>query len=305
MLKAFEAAVFFPGLDRILAGETSRGCCSPFTIWMRLGPRGFENHLRPAAASALILTNRELGQVFGLWAMHADSYHGCFMGTPPPIQLANLGMADSLILMVLALVVFGPRRLPQIGRQIGKLMFEFRKASNDFKFQMEEELRLSEEADRRKKEEEERQRAAALAASSQASVSAPTPSIEAQADIGAVEPPTASSSEAETKAAEAYPPETSEADSVYKIPHLQPPRTGEQVSASAPFSTAASEEAVVELNPEADVAANADSVEAHTAVNGRSDTTPDGTVNAEPVTTATNGDIESSTSSKEPVSQHG
>ena len=103
-------------------------------------------------------------------------------------------MADSLILMVLALVVFGPRRLPQIGRQIGKLMFEFRKASNDFKFQMEEELRLSEEADRRKKEEEERQRAAALVAASQASVSAPAPNIEAQADIGAVEPATASSS---------------------------------------------------------------------------------------------------------------
>ena len=77
-----------------------------------------------------------------------------FMGTPPPIEIANLGMADSLILMVMALVVFGPRRLPQIGRQIGKLMYEFRKASNDFKFQMEEELRNAEEADRRKKEEE-------------------------------------------------------------------------------------------------------------------------------------------------------
>jgi sec-independent protein translocase protein TatB len=74
---------------------------------------------------------------------------------------ANLGMADTLILMVLALVVFGPRRLPQIGRQIGKLMYEFRKASNDFKFQMEEELRQSEEADRRQKEEAERQRALA------------------------------------------------------------------------------------------------------------------------------------------------
>ena len=79
-----------------------------------------------------------------------------FMGIHPPIQLGSLGMADSLILMVLALVVFGPRRLPQIGRQIGKLMYEFRKASNDFKFQMEEELRMSEEADRRKKEEEQR-----------------------------------------------------------------------------------------------------------------------------------------------------
>jgi sec-independent protein translocase protein TatB len=83
------------------------------------------------------------------------------MGTPPTIELGSLGMADSLILMVLALVVFGPRRLPQIGRQIGKLMYEFRKASNDFKFQMEEELRLSEEADRRKKEEEQRKQLAA------------------------------------------------------------------------------------------------------------------------------------------------
>ncbi len=67
------------------------------------------------------------------------------MAMQPTIQFASLGMADSLILMVLALVVFGPRRLPQIGRQIGKLMYEFRKASNDFKFQMEEELRNAED----------------------------------------------------------------------------------------------------------------------------------------------------------------
>src|SRR5580692_7440605 len=89
-----------------------------------------------------------------------------FMAPPPTIQLGSLGMADTLILMVMALVVFGPRRLPQIGRQIGKLMYEFRKASNDFKYQMEEELRNSEEADRRQKEEE-RQRQLALAAPAQ------------------------------------------------------------------------------------------------------------------------------------------
>src|ERR1700733_11619775 len=88
------------------------------------------------------------------------------MVSPPPIQLATLSMWDTLLLMVLALVVFGPRRLPKIGRQLGKLMYEFRKASNDFKFQMEEELRNSEEADRRKKEEEERQRALAAAPAS-------------------------------------------------------------------------------------------------------------------------------------------
>ena len=85
--------------------------------------------------------------------------------------MANLGMADTLILMVLALVVFGPRRLPQIGRQIGKLMYEFRKASNDFKFQMEEELRQAEEADRRQKEEAERQRALAASPAPQLELS--------------------------------------------------------------------------------------------------------------------------------------
>jgi sec-independent protein translocase protein TatB len=85
------------------------------------------------------------------------------MGTLPTIEIASLGMWDSLILMVMALVVFGPRRLPEIGRQIGKLMYEFRKASNDFKYQMEEELRQTEEADRRKKEEERLRELAASA----------------------------------------------------------------------------------------------------------------------------------------------
>src|SRR6202166_2562049 len=72
-------------------------------------------------------------------------------GVPLTIQVASIGIPDTLFLMLLALVVFGPRRLPEIGRQIGKLMYEFRKVSNDFKFQMEEELRASEEADRQRK----------------------------------------------------------------------------------------------------------------------------------------------------------
>src|ERR1700722_16650682 len=93
-----------------------------------------------------------------------------FMSAYPPILLGTVSMMDSLILMVMALVVFGPRRLPQIGRQIGKLMYEFRKASNDFKFQMEEELRTSEDADRRKKEED-RLRALALTTPAQPALS--------------------------------------------------------------------------------------------------------------------------------------
>jgi sec-independent protein translocase protein TatB len=100
------------------------------------------------------------------------------MGTPLPIEAATIGWSDSLILMLMALVVFGPRKLPQLGRQIGKLMYEFRKASNDFKFQMEEEMRAAEEADRRKKEEAERAQQQALnppAAESAATAPAETP----------------------------------------------------------------------------------------------------------------------------------
>jgi sec-independent protein translocase protein TatB len=134
-------------------------------------------------------------------------------------------MTDSLILMVMALVVFGPRRLPQIGRQIGKLMYEFRKASNDFKFQMEEELRTSEEAERRQKEEERQRSLAALAANEQASVSADPP-----VSANPIESPYPGES---TYPAQ-YPPETPVQPGVQEaVPRIMPPSVGEIVSRPA------------------------------------------------------------------------
>jgi len=152
------------------------------------------------------------------------------MGTPPPIEIANLGMADSLILMVMALVVFGPRRLPQIGRQIGKLMYEFRKASNDFKFQMEEELRSSEEADRRKKEEERLRALAAAASSPQAPAT-----VDSQVSDARPEATGPSSEEAAEPAVTAATPELQQEET---LPRIQPPTTGEQVAAARPGSLA-------------------------------------------------------------------
>ena len=147
-------------------------------------------------------------------------------------------MADSLILMVMALVVFGPRRLPQIGRQIGKLMYEFRKASNDFKFQMEEELRNAEEADRRKKEEEERQRQ--LAANPPAQLEASTSTT--------TETPAATETPASTD--NSYPyggtyGEIAEAQAKAEAtyPTIQPPSTGETVPADRPSGGASEPQA--------------------------------------------------------------
>ena len=58
--------------------------------------------------------------------------------------------SDSIVLFILALLLFGPKRLPKLARELGKWVGEFRRASNEFKMQMEEEMRLSEQADREK-----------------------------------------------------------------------------------------------------------------------------------------------------------
>src|ERR1700735_5798190 len=61
-----------------------------------------------------------------------------------------MSLQDTIFVFGLALVIFGPKKLPEIGRQLGKLVLEFRRASNEFKMQIEEELRAAEVADRQK-----------------------------------------------------------------------------------------------------------------------------------------------------------
>jgi sec-independent protein translocase protein TatB len=147
------------------------------------------------------------------------------MATPAPIELSTLGMADTLILMVLALVVFGPRKLPAIGRQIGKLMYEFRKASNDFKFQMEEEMRMAEEAERKQKEAVQRQ----AALTGQAAVSAP-PALPQPLPGEPLQDPTVE------KMPEVLPPRLAApvSSGSESGPVIQPPSTGEVIAAAKP-----------------------------------------------------------------------
>jgi sec-independent protein translocase protein TatB len=58
---------------------------------------------------------------------------------------------DSAFIFILALILFGPKKLPELARQLGKLMGEFRRASNEFRMQMDEELRVSEQEEQQKK----------------------------------------------------------------------------------------------------------------------------------------------------------
>ena len=57
---------------------------------------------------------------------------------------------DSAFIILLGLLLFGPKGLAGIARQVGKLMGEFRRASADFRMQMEDELRISEQAEQQK-----------------------------------------------------------------------------------------------------------------------------------------------------------
>src|SRR6266516_3490189 len=47
---------------------------------------------------------------------------------------------DMLFILLLVLILFGPKRLPEIARQIGKFVAEFKRASNDFKYQLQAEI---------------------------------------------------------------------------------------------------------------------------------------------------------------------
>ena len=53
----------------------------------------------------------------------------------------NLGFTEMAFIFVLALIIFGPKKLPEIGRQVGKALAEFKRASNEFKWQLEAEMR--------------------------------------------------------------------------------------------------------------------------------------------------------------------
>jgi len=55
-----------------------------------------------------------------------------------------LGLPELLLIFVVALIVFGPRRLPEIGHTIGKALGEFKKATDEFKNTIEREVRVEE-----------------------------------------------------------------------------------------------------------------------------------------------------------------
>ena len=60
-------------------------------------------------------------------------------------MLGSIGMGELLIIFVIALIVFGPRKLPELGRSLGKTLGEFKRASNDLRNTLEEEIHVEDQ----------------------------------------------------------------------------------------------------------------------------------------------------------------
>lgn len=59
-------------------------------------------------------------------------------------MFGSLGIQEMILIFIIALIVFGPKRLPEIGRTLGKALGEFKKATDDFKSTIEREVRVEE-----------------------------------------------------------------------------------------------------------------------------------------------------------------
>ena len=87
-------------------------------------------------------------------------------------MLGSLGMPELIVIFVIALIIFGPRKLPELGRSLGKSLAEFKRASNELKSTLEEEIRL----------EDQRINLEASRATAPSAVTAETPDAHAPAE---------------------------------------------------------------------------------------------------------------------------
>lgn len=59
-------------------------------------------------------------------------------------MFGNIGFPELLIILAIALLIFGPKKLPEVGRSIGRALREFRKTSDEIKEKIEEEIQTEE-----------------------------------------------------------------------------------------------------------------------------------------------------------------
>ncbi len=60
-------------------------------------------------------------------------------------MFGSIGMPELIIILTIALIIFGPRKLPELGRSLGKSLGEFKRASNELRNTLDEEIRIEEQ----------------------------------------------------------------------------------------------------------------------------------------------------------------
>lgn len=133
----------------------------------------------------------------------------------------GIGMPELMVIFVIALIVIGPAKLPELARSLGKTLAEFKRATDDFKWKMEEESRALDEKERIAKEVAAREEALKAEAAKAAVAPAEKPSPEAATSAGAL-PIETSSPEPVVATSEQAPPGEQLVESMLKQAGITP-----------------------------------------------------------------------------------
>ena len=74
--------------------------------------------------------------------------------TGSAFMFGSIGMPELIIILVIALIIFGPRKLPELGKSLGRSLNEFKRASTELQNTLEQEIKLEEQKERQVKDRE-------------------------------------------------------------------------------------------------------------------------------------------------------
>lgn len=77
-------------------------------------------------------------------------------------MFGSIGMPELIIILVIALIIFGPRKLPELGKSLGRSLNEFKKASTDLQNTLEQEIKIEEQKETAAKAKQEESTASAV-----------------------------------------------------------------------------------------------------------------------------------------------